>query len=117
MYATEILTKVFALKEMLINSSEYKLVKEKEEEMEEKCSFLLLEYNRLFEEYNEALRFEKYGGDVNGSRVKLHEVKKLLDDNHYVKKYRNAYKNIDKLLKELEEIIFKGIIDKKYLNI
>lgn len=117
MYDTDILKKVFELKELLISCEEYKNVKTKEHEMEEKCSFLLLEYNKLFEEYNEALRFKNYGSDVEGAQAKLHECKKILDENQYVIEYRNSYKDINKLLKEIEKIIFKGIIDKKNLNI
>ena len=32
--------------------------------MEENCGMLLIKYNNLVDEYNNAVRFEKYGGDV-----------------------------------------------------
>ena len=87
MLDTEILSLTYELKEMIINSKEYKDVKEKEKIMEEKCVSLLIKYNNLVDEYNNAIRFEKYGSDVNKVQKALHECKIELDTNEYVKDY------------------------------
>ena len=113
---TQVLIKAYELKEKILDSSEYKNVKEKEKEMEEKCSMLLIKYNNLFNEYNQALRFEKYGSDVNVARQELAECKLELDNNQYVKEYREAYKEMEIKLKEIEKIIFEKIIEKKYIG-
>jgi cell fate (sporulation/competence/biofilm development) regulator YlbF (YheA/YmcA/DUF963 family) len=110
MLDTEIIALTYELKEKLINSKEYKDVKEKEKIMEEKCAHLLIKYNHLMDEYNNAVRFEKYGGDVEGSRKRLAECKMELDTNEYVKSYNEAYKKMNKLLRNLEDIIFEGLI-------
>ena len=117
MFNTEITSKVYQLKEMLLKSNEYLDVKEKERIMEEKCSDLLIKYNYLFNEYNEALRFVKYGSDVNMAQKKLEECKKELDNNKYVIEYRASYKNMNKKLKEIERIIFEGITINRYIEI
>jgi len=117
MFTTEITNKVYELKEMLLNSNEYKLVKEKEKEMEEKCSNLLIKYNYLFNEYNEALRFKDYGSDVKGIQKELNKCKLELDSNEYVKAYKEAYKAMNKLLKDLQDIIFSKLIVNKDISI
>lgn len=117
MSRTDILTKVYELKDKLLNSEEYKNVKEKERLMEENCNSLLIKYNYLFNEYNQALRFKDYGSDVTKAQRELNECKKELDNNEYVKEYRSAYKKMTKLLNDVEMNIFQNLIDKKYINI
>ena len=117
MIDTEILSLTYELKDMLVNSKEYKLVKEKERLMEENCSMLLIKYNTLIDEYNNAIIFEKYGGDVEGTRKKVFECKLEIDQNEYVKEYNKAYKEMNKLLSSLQDIIFDGIIENKRIRI
>jgi len=117
MIDTKILELTYELKDMLINSEEYKDVKEKEKVMEENCTSLLIKYNSLMDEYNNAIRFEKYGSDVDKARKKLAECKMELDTNEYVKSYKNAYKKMNKLLSSLEDIIFDGIIENNKMRI
>lgn len=117
MYNTEITSKVYELKQLLINSKEYKEVKEKEKLMEDNTMELLTKYNYLFNEYNEALRFKDYGSDVNKAQKELNEAKLELDNNKYVKEYKQAYKRMNKLLKEIQNTIFNGIIEDKSINI
>ena len=113
MFNTDITIKVYELKEKLLTSDKYVIVKEKEKQMEENCSDLLIRYNYLFNEYNEALRFEKYGSDVNAIQKKLAECKLELDSNKYVKEYKKAYKEMNDLLRDIQGIIFNGIIENK----
>ena len=117
MFDTKITGKVYDLKEMLLNSREYMLVKEKEKEMEEKSSTLLLEYNYLFNEYNQANRFKDYGANVVGIQQKLNKCKEKLDNDYYVKEYKKAYKQMQKLLNELQDVIFEGIMENKRIEI
>ena len=117
MMDTEILGLTYELKEMLLNSKEYKLVKEKERLMEENCGMLLIKYNNLVDEYNNAVRFEKYGGDVEGTRKRDFDCKLELDQNEYVKEYNKADKDMNKLLLSLQDIIFDGIIENKRIKI
>ena len=112
MDTTEILAKVYELKESILDSKEYKDVKEKERLMEENCSALLIEYNHLFEEYNNALRFEKYGSNLSDIQKKLHECKLRLDTNPYVISYRDAYKHMQEILNEIQNTMYKDIIEK-----
>lgn len=117
MLDTEILALTYELKEMIINSKEYREVKVKEKIMEEKCVSLLIKYNNLIDEYNNAIRFEKYGSDVSKAQKALHECKIELDTNEYVKDYNNAYKKMNELLADLQDIIFEGIIKNKRIKI
>lgn len=117
MLDTKILESTYELKEMLLKSEEYKNVKEKEKIMEDKCSDLLIKYNYLVNEYNNAIRFEKYGSDVEGARKALADFKLELDSNKYVKEYNEAYKKMNNLLKDLQDIIFEGIKESKRIKL
>lgn len=85
--------------------------------MEENCTDLLIKYNNLFEEYNQALRFKDYGSNVSQAQKNLSEVKFELDENNYVKEYKKAYKSITRLLQGIEKDLFRGLIENKYINI
>ena len=95
MINTLILAKVYELREALLKSDEYVKVKESENIMEEKCSSLLIKYNNLFDEYNQAIRFVKYGSNIEMIQKELARVKLELDNNEYVKDYKNAYKEMN----------------------
>ena len=117
MINTEIIIKTYELKDKILNSKEYKEVKEKEKEMEDNCSLLLIKYNRLFNEYNEAIRFKDYGSDVNKAQKELANCKKELDENNYVKEYRNSFKKMNKILKDIEKELFNELISKRNIEI
>lgn len=117
---SEILAKVFELKEKMINSDIYKELKNKERKMidDRECFALLNAYQLSQDKYNEAKRFEKYGGRVKEAQKELSEVKKKVYENVYVKEYNCAYKQMLKELNEIERIIFKDIIkEKKVIDI
>lgn len=117
---SEILAKAFELKEKMINSDIYKELKNKEKNMldDKECFALLNAYQLAQDKYNEAKRFEKYGGKVEETQKELSEVKKKVYENKYVKEYNFAYKKMLKELNEIEKIIFKDIIrEKKVINI
>ena len=112
---SEILGLVFELKDSIINSDLYKLLKEKEKNMinDEECFKLLNLYQSVQEEYNNAKRFEKYGGKVEETQKKLSEIKSKVNENALVIEYNAAYKNLLKELDEIQNILFKDIIATK----
>ena len=117
MFNTEITSKIYQLKELLVNCKEYKDVKEKERLMEDNCSELLIKYSNLINEYNQALRFKDYGSDIKTKQIELNKIKIQLDNNEYVRSYKKAYKTMVKLLEKIEDIIFEKIIERKRIYI
>ena len=92
MDCSEILIKVFELKDMIVNSDLYLELKNKENAMleDEECSKLLYLYQNVQSKYNEAKRFEKYGSNVENIKKELSELKFKLDENNFVKEYNLA---------------------------
>lgn len=117
---SEILAKTFELKEKMISSDTYKELKEKEQKMinDQEAFSLLNLYQSVQDKYNEAKRFEKYGGNVENAQKELMDVKKKVYENEYVKEYNLAYRKMQKELNDIEKILFKDIIkERKVINI
>ena len=112
---SEILSLTYDLKDKIIESDLYKELKEKEKKMLEdnECMKLLIAFEQLKEEYEQAKRFEKYGSDVASVQKRLSEIKFKVDENELVKDYNFAYKKLKNKLKEIEKIVFKDIIEKR----
>lgn len=112
---SDILSVVFELKDNIMNSDFYVALKEKEKQMmdDSECFKLLNLYQSVQEEYNNAKRFENYGGKVVETQLKLSQVKKKVSDNPLVVEYNMAYKNLVKELEKIQDILFDGIIFKK----
>lgn len=112
---SNILLMTFELKEKILNSDEYKSLKEKESKMlkNRECIILLSEFEKVKEEYNQAKRFEKYGSNIEVVQKKLSDIKYKVDTNELVKEYNKAYKTMKRNLKEIENIIFKDIFKEK----
>lgn len=112
---SDILRKVFELKDMLVDSELYKRVKLAEEKMmkDETCFILLNTYQDVQKEYNEAKRFEKYGSDVLSVQKQLSDIKKKVNENELVIKYNEVYKEMKKELKKIEKMLFKDIIEER----
>lgn len=108
---SEIIAKVFELKEKIIKSYLYKDLKEKEKKMmeDDECSKLLCQYQNIQSKYNEAKRFEKYGSDIVTVSKELSEIKCKVNENKLVKEYNEAFRKMNKQLKNIEKIIFKDI--------
>lgn len=108
---SDILEDAFKLREIILKNELYLDMKEKEKLMleDENVSKLLLLFENLKEEYNQAKRFEKYGSDISSAQKKLSEVKYLIDENYLVKAYNLAYKKMKLQLKEIEYNIFEDI--------
>ena len=88
---SDILAKTFELKEMLVNSDTYMQLKECEKNMldDKECFTLLNAYQLAQGKYNDAKRFEKYGGKVEEAQKELSELKLKVDENQLVKAYNN----------------------------
>lgn len=112
---SEILKLTLELKERIVSSESYINLKEKEKKMMEndECCKLLHLYQSVQSEYNEAKRFEKYGSKVDEVLKRLSEIKYKVDENVFVKEYNEAYKQMNKELKKIEEVIFKDIVSKR----
>lgn len=80
---------------------------------DEECFRLLMEYQNSQSRYNEAKRFEKYGGDILNAQKKLSDVKFLVDENVLVKEYNQVYKEFVMRIRKIENILFKDIIKEK----
>ena len=109
---SEIVGKVFDLKDQIVNSELYVELKDKEKKMleDEECSKLLCLYQDMQGKYNEAKRFENYGSDVDSVSKELSDIKVMVEKNKFVKEYNESYKKMKKELKRIEKILFKDII-------
>lgn len=112
---SEILSLTYDLKDKIIESDLYKALKDKEKKMleDEECMKLLISFEHVKEEYEQARRFEKYGSDLASVQKRLSEIKFKVDENVLVKDYNLAYRKLKKKLKEIEKIVFKDIIEKR----
>lgn len=112
---SEILSLTYDLKDKIIESDLYKNLKEKEKEMleDEECMKLLISFENIKEEYEQAKRFEKYGSNLVSVQKRLSEIKFKVDENERVKAYNLAYKRLKKKLKEIEKMVFQDIIPQK----
>ncbi len=101
------------IKDDIKNSSLYQDLKNKEKEMlEDETTFVLLnKYQEKQEEYNQALKYEKYGSNPKKIRKELADLKLEVDRNDFVKKYKESYQKMTSLLKKINETILGGIID------
>ena len=101
----------FNLHELLLNSVQYKNLKEKETIMlNDVVSFKLInDYHSLQEQYT----YNKTEEQLK----KLHEAKLLMDNNENVIQYKKAYKEYQILVGNITDIVFEdfskpSIIDK-----
>ena len=102
----------FILHDLLLDTSQYKRLKEIEKKMldDKIASSLISKYQELV---------EKYGTDKSQNNLKLmHQAKLEMDQNELVIEYKKAYKEYQILLSNITDIVFKDIIKKsKYEQI
>ena len=112
---SDILSKVFDLKDQIVNSELYIELKDKEKKMleDEECSKLLYLYQDAQSKYNEAKRFENYGSDLGKASKELSDIKVKVEENKFVKEYNECYKKMKKELKKIEKILFKDIVKER----
>lgn len=99
------------IKTIIKNSEEYKAAKEAENRMinDPETIKLLTLYQQKQQEYNDALRFEEYGSDVETIRKQLAELKMMVDSNDLVTEYNRAYKKVKEILDDATRNILKDI--------
>ncbi|MBE6124219.1 MAG: YlbF family regulator [Erysipelotrichaceae bacterium] len=98
----------------LIKESEiYQNLKQKEQAMiEDKDTFILLmDYQNKQAEYNDALKYEKYGSDPKKVQKELSNIKYKVDTNQLVKQYNEAYKKMREFLENITKTILEGVTE------
>ena len=100
------------IKSIIKDSEEYKTAKAAEERMinDPTTIKLLTLYQQKQQEYNDALRFEEYGSDVETIRKQLAEVKMLVDSNELVAEYNRLYAKVKEILDTATKNILKDIV-------
>lgn len=100
------------IKDDIKNSFLYKDLKEKEKMMlEDELTFILLsKYQEKQEEYNQSLKYEKYGSNPDKVRKELADLKLEVDRNSFVVAYKKSYQELFDLLNKLNKTILGGII-------
>ena len=100
------------IKSIIKDSEEYKAAKAAEEKMinDPTTIKLLTLYQQKQQEYNDALRFEEYGSDVETIRKQLAEVKMLVDSNELVAEYNRLYAKVKEILDTATKNILKDIV-------
>jgi cell fate (sporulation/competence/biofilm development) regulator YlbF (YheA/YmcA/DUF963 family) len=100
------------IKSIIKDSEEYKAAKAAEEKMinDPTTIKLLTLYQQKQQEYNDALRFEEYGSDVETIRKQLADVKMLVDSNELVAEYNRLYAKVKEILDTATKNILKDIV-------
>ena len=100
----------FKLHDLLLNSDEYKTLKNMESVLyNDSLSFNLLnEYHKMQEEY----AFNK----TDEMLKQLHLVKLKLDSNENVINYKKAYKEYQLLVGQITDIVFEGFSNPSLLD-
>lgn len=102
----------YELKELLEQDPRFILLNEKEKEMENNEEVMALTYNKdLKETYlSDALKhYPKDSPEVKRAHVELFRASERLDSHPLVKEYLKAYKEVENVLKEINEILFSDL--------
>lgn len=107
-----ILKIAYELKELLSKDPRFILLNEKEKAMESSEEVMALSYNKdLKESYlSDALRhYPKGSPEVKHAHVELFRASEKLDSHPLVKEYYQAYKEVEKVLNEINDILLKDL--------
>lgn len=105
----------YELKELMENDPRFILLAEKEKAMENNEEVMALSYNKdLKETYlSDALKhFASGSPEVKRARLELFRASEKLDSHPVVKEYLKAYKDVEVLLNEINNILFGDIRNK-----
>lgn len=97
----------FELRELLLESNEYKKVKEIEKRLLDKEWNLITDFKKAEQDYNDSI---KYGYYEEKYLTNLQKSKEILYSNPLTREYFDALKEMNKLLHEISEGIFKDIV-------
>lgn len=100
------------LNKLIKDNSKYIELKKKEKSMleDEETFKLLMDYQNKQSEYNDAIKYEKYGSNPELKRKELADLKYKVDTNVLVMEYNNAYKEMKNILDQVSNIVFEGVI-------
>lgn len=100
------------LNKLIKDNSKYIELKKKEKSMleDEETLKLLMDYQNKQSEYNDAIKYEKYGSNPELKRKELADLKYKVDTNVLVMEYNNAYKEMKNILDQVSNIVFEGVI-------
>ena len=102
----------YELKELLENDERFILLNKIEREMENNEEVMALSYNKdLKETYlSDALKHFKHDSpEVKHAHVELFHASEKLDSHPLVKEYYKAYKEVEKVLEEINNILFSDL--------
>ncbi len=102
----------YELKSLLDKDPRFILLNEKEKRMENDESVMALSYNKdLKETYLSDLlkHYSPNSNEVKHANVELYRASTKLDNHPLVKEYLTAYKEVEKVLNEINEILFKEL--------
>ena len=103
----QIQTKLFELRELILKSPEYKDVKEKEAQLLDREKALIDEFNKQEQAYNDSI---KYGYYDETYLLALQKAKEELYSNPLTKSYFDALNKMNKMLHEISEVMFDGVV-------
>lgn len=100
------------LNKLIKDNSKYIELKKKEKSMleDEETFKLLMDYQNKQSEYNDAIKYEKYGSNPELKRKELADLKYKVDTNVLVMEYNNAYKEMKNILDQVSNIVFEGVL-------
>lgn len=100
------------LNKLIKDNSKYIELKKKEKSMleDEETLKLLMDYQNKQSEYNDAIKYEKYGSNPELKRKELADLKYKVDTNVLVMEYNNAYKEMKNILDQVSNIVFEGVL-------
>ena len=99
--------KIFELKNILLESEEYKNVKQCEEDLLEDEISLIIDFNNKIDAYNDAI---KHGYFNDNYTKELSVAKEKLYSSKGATKYFEALKKMNDLLHEISELIFDDLV-------
>lgn len=109
-----LIEKILELKDLIKNSSKYISLYSKEKELENNKEAILLSYKKdlAIMDYEDNLKhFDKNSKEVLQSKEKLSKAIFKLNDLKITKEYKSLLENFNELMKEVENILFRGLND------
>lgn len=111
----EYLKLAYELKELMNNDPRFICLEAAEKKMENNEEVMALTYNKDLKEtfLSDALKhYASNSPEVKKARLELYRASERLDMHPVVKEYLKAYKEVEDVLKEINDILLKDIVNK-----
>lgn len=111
----EYLERAYELKELMNEDPRFIRLLKAEKAMENNEEVMALSYNKDLKEtfLSDALKhFDSHSEEVKKARLELYRASERLDAHPLVKEYLKAYKEVEQVLEEINDILLKDVIDK-----